>query len=507
MASPIKKLWNDKPEAIILFSALFVRLLAAIFSKGFGMYDDHFLVIEVAQRWVEGCNDWFDSGKASGHSIVYPGLHYILFYFLEKIGMSDPQQKMFIVRFIHAMYSMLIVWFGYLTALKLSDRNTARKVGMALALFWLLPFMSVRNLIEMVCIPPLVIGFYLAVTSENKKPSFWIVIGLVFGLSFMFRYQTLSILGCVPLVLFFQKKWMQGIYYSAGLLVSIFITQGLTDWIAWGAPFASFFHYVHYNTTSYQQYILQPWYNYILLILGVFIPPFSFLIFGGYLANWKKRALIFYPTLLFLSVHSYFPAKQERFILPILPFIIILGMIGWEEFYKKSSFGMNKRKLVQSFWAIFWVFNTILLLASTFHYSKKSRVESLTYLSKKKDVAAVIFENSKRGVPRPPQFYIHNPEIEIFKFSDTDSVETIRTALDTTAGAKPNYIVFLTDRNLEKRKQRFADLLDARLLPETTISPSLMDQVLHALNPKHNVNLTSYIFRIEADSSAAIREK
>ncbi|MCB0484019.1 MAG: hypothetical protein KDC37_05600, partial [Flavobacteriales bacterium] len=42
------------PLPTVLLLALVPRLVAAIFSKGYGMHDDHFLVIEAAQSWLDG---------------------------------------------------------------------------------------------------------------------------------------------------------------------------------------------------------------------------------------------------------------------------------------------------------------------------------------------------------------------------------------------------------------------------------------------------------------------
>src|ERR1041384_3880885 len=102
----LRKYWQEKPLVCIMIAAAFFRLLAVIFSKGFGMHDDHFLVIEAAQSWVDhfDYNDWLPprATQPSGHSLFYVGLHYFLFKGLQAIGIFDPQIKMYIVRFLHA---------------------------------------------------------------------------------------------------------------------------------------------------------------------------------------------------------------------------------------------------------------------------------------------------------------------------------------------------------------------------------------------------------------------
>src|SRR3954466_15918992 len=113
MMLELKKRYDQNPFAWILFTAAILRLAAAILSKGYAMHDDHFLVIEPAQSWVDGSdyNYWLPTitkgiTKATGHSLLYPGLHYLLFSFLQLLGMNDPQTKMYVVRLLHAALSM-----------------------------------------------------------------------------------------------------------------------------------------------------------------------------------------------------------------------------------------------------------------------------------------------------------------------------------------------------------------------------------------------------------------
>ncbi|MFZ0389091.1 MAG: hypothetical protein WAN36_01425 [Calditrichia bacterium] len=47
-SNTLQLFWERHPLIIILGLGLLVRLIAAIFSKGYGMSDDHFLVIQIA---------------------------------------------------------------------------------------------------------------------------------------------------------------------------------------------------------------------------------------------------------------------------------------------------------------------------------------------------------------------------------------------------------------------------------------------------------------------------
>jgi len=41
----INKYWREQPILLILLIALLFRLVSVVYSKGYGMVDDHFLVI------------------------------------------------------------------------------------------------------------------------------------------------------------------------------------------------------------------------------------------------------------------------------------------------------------------------------------------------------------------------------------------------------------------------------------------------------------------------------
>ena len=100
----------------ILIAALIIRLIAAIFSQGYGMHDDHFLIVEAASSWVDGYdyNNWLpwspgNTGVPHGHSFTYVGLNYFYFYIMKFLGVSDPKILMLINRIIHALFSSAII--------------------------------------------------------------------------------------------------------------------------------------------------------------------------------------------------------------------------------------------------------------------------------------------------------------------------------------------------------------------------------------------------------------
>jgi hypothetical protein len=501
IADAIQRSWNEKPLITILLVGIFFRLLSVIFSKGFGMLDDHFLIIEQAQTWVEkiDSNNWLlNSEKAiqkpEGHSLFYTGLHYFLFRFLEFCGLHDAQGKMYIVRFLHAAYSLITIYCGYKIVEKIAGEKAAKIAGLMLSIFWMFPFLSVRNLVEVACIPPLVMATWFAVKNENNSFLKYLLIGILLGLSFNIRFQTILFTGGFGLALFFQRKWVAGIATALGFLLCAAIIQGGGDYIVWHKPFVEFAEYVKYNIENANNYNTQPWYNYFTLMFGMFIPPISLFLLFGFFRNARKNILLFLPAFVFLAFHSYFPNKQERFILPIFPFVIMLGMIGWTEFVERSKYWYKHKTLLKYFWVFFWTLNTIVLCVLSVSYSKKNRVEAMRYIHSQGDVRGLIIEESIRNdFNMSPRYYLQAwvPEIGVTSTQPLQNLVAILKA--SPENTHPNYVIFYSEENLESRVNAMSEVFDLEY--KTTIQPSFIDNVMYHLNP-NNVNCTTYIYKI-----------
>jgi len=495
MLNTIKKLWDETPLRLVLVVALILRLIAAIFSMGYGWQDDHYLVIEAAQSWVDGTdyNRWLPAENVtipSGHSFFYPGIHFILFSLLKQLGITDPQIKMYIVRFLHAIFSMLIVLLGFRITEKLSDKRTAAYTGLLLATLWFMPFLSVRNLVEFVCIPFLMLGVWTIMKAEGKKNILlqYLVAGIWFGLALNTRYQTALFTGGVGLVLLIQKKIVPALVLGGTVVFMFALFQLPVDYALWHRPFAEFGEYVRYNIASAGDYLSQPWFFYIVMVAGLLIPPVSIFLMIGFFHSWKKKLLIFLPTLLFFLFHSYFENKQERFILTIVPFIIILGNIGWTNYSESSRMKFLKYKWIPVF---FWSINIILLCVATVSYSKRAKVESMIYLSRIEDKHSIILEDSNHGGYLMLSHFYLNSWMPIYLLNVDADKKSFVGNMDKNNF--PEFVVFNEEKNLEKRVDDMKQLIPS-IKFETAIEPSFIDKLLHRLNPR-NANQTIYIYR------------
>lgn len=506
---------------VILVMALVIRLVAAFFSPGFAYHDDHFDVISIAQDWVDGIPVWLHEDSPPLHSMLYAGIHYVLFYLLEKIGLAHPETKMLVIRLLHGFYSLLVVYFGYKITEVMSGKREARIVGLMLALMWFMPFMSVRNLVEMVCIPPYLAGFYLLVKTSDKPKSmafFWA--GALFAFAFVFRYHTVLFAGGVGLVLLYKRQWRGLLLFSFGFLFLATLIQGTIDYIFFDYPFHSVVTYFNYNAENAQNYSTGPPYRFVLTLLGFMVPPLSIFLLVGYGRTVRQAPMLFMGGLLFFMVHSLFPNKQERFILPLYPLFMILGVVGWQSFVRQSRFWQKRRKLLAASWSFFWILNLITALAMALTYSKKSRIAPLVYLSHKPALDGILLEFGDHSLKMPPLFYLgrmsaqgedfaadpknrwgkyKNSEplppdfVMVYSLNDEKSLHQLQTEI--YPAYTPDYLVVVGQDDLSKRLQRIRQLYPEIRL-EKTIAPSLYDQVLHRLNPRVHKDEQARIYRI-----------
>ena len=489
------------PLQQLLILGFLLRLVSVIFSKGFGWHDDHFLIIESSQSWADGFfNYWLPTEaepnrEPQGHALFYIGIHYYIFKFFNWVGILDPQIKMFFIRLLHALWSLLIIKYGYKIAEQYGSKKTAWYTGLFLTFYWFMPFMSVRNLVEFVCVPPVLIAIYLLGKKELKTSDF-LAAGLWLGLAFSIRFQTIFVSTGIGLALLLRResfKHLTALVLS--FLVLVFLTQGVVDLIIWKKPFTEFMAYVEYNLNNATAYGTDNWHMYFDLVFGLLIPPLSLVLVAGYFFNWKKTALLFWPVLLYFAFHTYFPNKQERFIMTILPLIMIAGTIGMFDLYARYRDKFSPR-LFRFCKYFVLILNLLLLPILSTSYSKRHRVEAMYYLYKQPDANDFIVEDSNKESDflLPPLFYFGKWQSTcgINKTYTADSALVYYNSLSYKD--KPRYMVFWQAENIEARvdsaKKRFPGLHY-----QATIEPSLIDKTLFILNPL-NDNQTAFIYKI-----------
>ena len=318
------------------------------------------------------------------------------------------------------------------------------------------------------------------------------------GLAVAVRIQTYLLLGGAGIVLLIHRRVWHAIIFGTASLAMLFVTQ-VSDLYFWHRPFAELTQYVLYNSTHYDEYITQAWYQYILLIGGLLIPPFSLMILFGYLRSWRNNLILFIPSLIFILFHSFYPNKQERFILPVLPLVIILGIGCWRQFSAASTYWTERPGLTRGIMRTFWSLNLAALLFISPSPTKLSRIETMYRLRALKDVKGLLIERTKAyGCYLLPRYYHGDWRMVHFCYSGDEVAKYPAEQLPLIAAQNGlNYCLFVESDEIESRMENMSAKFPGMELVEV-IKPSYIDRLLHFLNPV-NENETIYICRLYTD--------
>lgn len=521
----MKKYIEDHPLAFLLWLAFLVRLIAVFFAKGYMMHDDHFLTVEPSASWADGYNfnEWApgignDRESPEPISFFYLGFLYVFFKGLNFLGIENPDTQMYVIRFIHACYSLLTVYFAYRITERLSGKRDAFYVGLLLALIAVMPNYSVRNLVEFVCMPPLLAGFWILIRFHAFRPvalkfprgngsltlndgvtnalristGRLVLAAFIMGLAVGFRYQAVLIVALTGGMFVLQKELRHFFVFGAVAFIAFFLTQ-MDDVLFWGGkPFQHLQGYFGYNAENALNYP-GSWATYLSFIGYIILPPVGLMLVFGFLREWKRYFFLFFPIAFFVLFHILYPNRQERFIFPALPFVVILGVIGWNRFVAQSVFWSVRKSLLRACWIFFWTVNIAAMLVLSTTYSKRARVEAMLYLYEKGDCTNFIQDfRQAEGGSLVPQFYSGNWQWYYVFRPESDYAAEIRMMPDLEAQQKgtikpkdqPNYILFYNTGKMDERVEAIREYFP-EMKYETTIEPGWFDVLLHRLNDKN----------------------
>ena len=481
------------PLISLLVIAAVLRALAVIFAKGYMASDDHFVVIQVVWDWLNGIPVWFRDDTPIVRGVVYQYSIYVLMWLLKLFRITDPSAVMFVNRAVHALWSLTLIPMVYYGLKYFTDERAAWYGGLLTGIYFLMPFFSVRNMIEVVCQPFLFAGIILVeVEVKRQKKLSWVFWGgILLGAAFMIRIQTAVIPMAVFFVLLGMRRWKQLLWFSLGGLTMLLV-EGMIDYISWGMFLSSVIHTMDFQSKMIHAYVTNVWYTHFLTILGILIPPFSLLVFPWIVAAAKKLPVSFWAVAAFLVIHSMIPQKQERYLLPILPLLIFLLTAGWSMVKWRDS------RIVKGLWAWMWAINLVLLPIITLNYSQKARVEPLIMLHHMPNVRKIVVDATEKNVWLPT-YYAQKPLSDfLYIFEDSD-YDTLANKIESAGPDQLppfSHAIIFNSRDPEAQREQLESIV-GHLTLIRHFSPSLADWLLRKSNPNFNHSKESWLYSID----------
>ncbi|MCP4566660.1 MAG: hypothetical protein GY841_03655 [FCB group bacterium] len=495
---------KSHPLAAVIIVALLLRLTAAIFSQGFIHSDDHYDSVDVAYFWlqnglwnIDGGLSWKEYPASTiGRFPLYTMFLFGVMKLHTLVGITALDKMMYTIRFLHALISLLPVWVVYQILRRQTGRvRWAVLGGLMVALHFGMPFLGVRNLIEMVG-GNIWIGalyFFYRYRDEPQISRLYLA-GLLTGLAWMIRFQLAFAALPIPFILWYEYRSIRpAIHYSAAV-AGMLLFSGIIDYFLVGRFASSTINNLMINTGLGARYVTVP-FVYMLVILGFFIPPFSLVL--GYLSIlpsfWRRHRLLVISTLAFIVFHMLHSNQQERFMLPIIPALFILTALALWHRYQEKGYILKNRKLFLSLAGISLIINLLLIIPFTTAYGHKGLIEPLIWIERMEIKPRVMFvqPDMRRWIPISYSGFKPPTRLYIRDWPTYNSLPPRYQA----AGAFDLFVLYpQKDGDLEL----YLDSLQSRygqLEPLRSYESSLYDKMMHSLNAKHYQKFEPRLYR------------
>lgn len=526
----IRYCFEEKPLLFCIWTGFFFRLLAVLFARGIAFGFDHYAYLETAQQIVGGhltmqqlvMDDDVYSFVRHGNSIIYLYVNVLILNVCEFFNLFDARGKMFIMRLVHGMLSMLCIYYCYRITYRLANRRAALAIGVLTSMLWFVPYLSVKNMPECVASVIMLAAVYrLAKTrKQTYKFSDDIFTGFLLGVSVSFCYNLLIILIGCAICYTLKSGLKRAMMILFGAAIALFALEGLVDTIALDAPFYVFGEYISDIVAGYHntEWDWRSVYMYISILTMVIPLPWGLMGLFGYVKSWRHCFMLFFPVTFYIIVSYLLPNKEEKFMVSILPLFFILSVTGWFRFQSESRFLISRPRLRRWGVGLFFVVNTPLLILASVSYTRCPQVEAMVYLSRyKSDIVSIMVEDRGRSCSKSlPQFYL-GKGVDVYKLRRTDkdldpslyfsseygdislhehNIFSEKYFLNPAfADRRPQYVIFYGDYDMPYRLATMRDIFP-QLSYETTCSPSFADNVIYFFNPSNN-NVNLHIYKTE----------
>ncbi|MEZ4938545.1 MAG: hypothetical protein R2799_13225 [Crocinitomicaceae bacterium] len=309
---------TQKYDAGVL-SVIGFYLLALFFSYGYLQADEHFQIIEFGYYFI-GENQpselaWEFESK------IRPSLQPLIAAGAIRLNALFDEGNIYSVTLILRFLTMILS-LAVLLKFANSQRKRFEYIDTYLYYFlslglWFILFFSFRFSSEtwsgLLCL--------LAITFYFEKRSFW-WIGILFGLSFLFRFQTAFLsFGFLLNLLIFKEINIKQILQLIISFALIFSLGVLLDSWFYGELTITAWNYFEFNilTDGATNFGHLPWYYYVLflfkkpfVVLGVLL-----LITLALNLRYKYKDPLVWGVFFFLFFHSIVPHKESRFLIPV----------------------------------------------------------------------------------------------------------------------------------------------------------------------------------------------
>lgn len=318
---------------LFILIAIIVYLITAINNKGFYHADEHYQIIEFAglKTGTHNKDDLAWEFRKEIRPSLQPTICFVIFTVCKTLNITDPYDQTLVLRLLSVIFAIIaITFFINVTSRQIQNKNLIPYYKLLSYFIWFIPFISVRFSSETWSGLSflLAISFYLSHIKASTKDK---LIGILFAISFLFRFQIgFAILGFGLWLLIIEKLNAKRILTMSIFGVLTILFGFIVDcWFYGKLVFAPWnYFYVNIVQDAASGFGTSPWYFYIKEIILHSTPYIGIpiLLCSIFFIISKPKNLIIWCILPFIIIHSIIPHKEDRFLFPMaffIPFIIM----------------------------------------------------------------------------------------------------------------------------------------------------------------------------------------
>lgn len=372
---PVQKpIQTERLFFLCLGASLLLHIFSGIYSIGFYDFDEQFQILEFLNYHLgrsgsaELAWEFQSQIRSWSQPILYEGLVRICMWF----KIQDPAIWAIWIR----LFSSILGWSS-LVGLLACCRQWFKESGYRLAILfcsflWCFPYLHARTTGENLAGTAFCWGVTLFFLLKNRYPRIrFVLTGILFGLSFDFRFQMAIAIAAFGLWLcFYGKRSISNILLLIlGFSLSVILGFFLDSWVYQNwvfTPYQYFYKNILLGTAS--SFGRNPWYFYFTDIFSAY-PPLGALTLLSIMSAWcfYPGHLLTWITGAFWIGHSLIEHKEERFLYPLVPLVPFLLVLTWEKL--DLSRQIFQSKWLKLLFIPILVCNGVILVGSAFKAS------------------------------------------------------------------------------------------------------------------------------------------
>lgn len=385
------------------------------------------------------------------------------------VGVESPYLQYRSVIFVLGFVSVVLLFLAAL-AFARTEKLQRLELNYLLLLFIFYfagPFSYTRPMFESIAAPWLALSAVWGFRYDQHghlKDLLWAVffVSVAFVLRQQLGFCALALV-CLPVL---RKKWKHVIAAGAlGLL--FFILSGIPDYYIRGAFHHSLLSLTVYNYQHGAEYGNQSVLFYPAWIFAVSFMPFLIKKYPhGFVRNQlRKYRVIWLMLVLFVFLHSLFPQKWERFIISVLP-LLVLALFPFF-LYLQQNFRQHRWRLIS-----LYSLNGFLFLVASYFPAQKNLIEMSLYLDQHPEVRYVYRVADTPGWIT--EAFIRNKQ---FEYVESDHLDL--SSVDWSDCSRMLVVG-------QAQAQQYAGLTDSLNL-RAQFDVNLIEQLAFKLNPEKNL--------------------